>query len=133
MQGSKFRKRCKIGLNQPLIYIHTYIHPFPTLALLFLFAPFRLGGQKQNCSLAEVKPVSPSSTCPYIPITFAVPYGIPHRGHSVAYRGGVGFNPPKFRSFGKAKPNSQFRGKYIRNNIIRMRVLLICKLSGTTD
>jgi hypothetical protein len=24
--------------------------------------------------------------------------------------------PPKFRSFDKAEPNSQFRGKYIRNN-----------------
>jgi hypothetical protein len=24
--------------------------------------------------------------------------------------------PPKFRTFDKAEPNSQFRGKYIRNN-----------------
>jgi hypothetical protein len=41
--------------------------------------------------------------------------------------------PPKFRSFDKAEPNSQFRGKYIRNNQIRIRVSLICKLSGTPD
>jgi hypothetical protein len=40
---------------------------------------------------------------------------------------------PKFRSFDKAEPNSQFRGKYIRNNLIRIRVWLIYKLSGTTD
>jgi hypothetical protein len=35
-----------------------------------------------------------------------------------------GFNPPypKFRSFDKAEPNSQFRGKHIRNNLIRIRV-----------
>jgi hypothetical protein len=41
--------------------------------------------------------------------------------------------PPKFRSFDKAEPNSQFRGKYIRNNLIRIRVSLIYKLSGTPD
>jgi hypothetical protein len=54
-----------------------------------------------------------------------------------AYRGG-GWGvqtppPPKFLSFDKAEPNSQFRGKYIRNNLIRIRVSLICKLSGTPD
>jgi hypothetical protein len=48
--------------------------------------------------------------------------------------GGVGgggvwvFNPPKFRSFDKAEPNSQFRGKYIRNNLTRIRLSLIFKL-----
>jgi hypothetical protein len=48
--------------------------------------------------------------------------------------GGSGVQiPPKFRSFNKAEPNSQFRGKYIRNNLIRIRVSLICKLSGTLD
>jgi hypothetical protein len=55
---------------------------------------------------------------------------------TVAYRGGFGgFKPPlpKFRRFDKAEPNSLFRGKYIRNNPIRMRVSLICKLSGTPD
>jgi hypothetical protein len=42
---------------------------------------------------------------------------------SVAYRGEKrGFNPPKFQSFDKAEPNSQFRGIYIRNNVIRIRV-----------
>jgi hypothetical protein len=41
--------------------------------------------------------------------------------------------PPKFQSFDKPEPNSQFRGKYIRNNLIRIRVSLICKLSGTPD
>jgi hypothetical protein len=57
----------------------------------------------------------------------------------VAYRevgggGGLGgFNPPKFRSFDKAEPNSQFRGKYIRNNSITIQVSLICKLSGTPN
>jgi hypothetical protein len=50
----------------------------------------------------------------------------------VAYWGG--FNPPlKFRSFDKAEPNSQFRGKCIRNNLIRIRVSRIRKLSGTPD
>jgi hypothetical protein len=41
--------------------------------------------------------------------------------------------PPKVRSFDKAEQNSQFRGKYIRNNLIRKRVSLICKLSRTPD
>jgi hypothetical protein len=33
--------------------------------------------------------------------------------------------PLKFRGFDIAEPNSQFRGKYIRNNLIRIRVSLI--------
>jgi hypothetical protein len=41
--------------------------------------------------------------------------------------------PPKFRSFEKAEPNSQFRGIYVCNNLIRIWVSLICKLSGTPD
>jgi hypothetical protein len=41
--------------------------------------------------------------------------------------------PPKFRSFDKAELNSQFRGIYIRNNLIRIRVSPICKLSRTPD
>jgi hypothetical protein len=37
-------------------------------------------------------------------------------------RGVWGFKlPPKFRSFDKAESNSQFRGIYIRNNLIRIR------------
>jgi hypothetical protein len=53
----------------------------------------------------------------------------------VAYRGGVisTSHPPKFRSFAKAEPNSQFREIYIRNNLIRIWVSFICKLSGTPD
>jgi hypothetical protein len=39
--------------------------------------------------------------------------------------------PPKFLNLDNTAPNSHFRGKYIRNNlIIIMRVLIICKLSG---
>jgi hypothetical protein len=41
--------------------------------------------------------------------------------------------PPKCQSVVKAVPNSLFRGKYIYNNLIRIRVSLICKLSGTLD
>jgi hypothetical protein len=56
---------------------------------------------------------------------------------SLAYRGGIWEvqTPPKFRSFDKAEPNSLFRRKYeyIRNNLIRIRVSLICKLRGTPD
>jgi hypothetical protein len=40
---------------------------------------------------------------------------------------------PKFRSFDKAEPNSQFRGKCIRNNLMRTRVSLICESSGIPD
>jgi hypothetical protein len=49
----------------------------------------------------------------------------------------VGLNPPKFQSFDKAEPNSQFRGKYIRNNLIRIQVSSftdphsLCPLSST--
>jgi hypothetical protein len=55
---------------------------------------------------------------------------------AVAYRGGRGLGgpkPPNLRTFDKAEPNSQFRGKYIRDNLIRIRVSLICKLSETPD
>jgi hypothetical protein len=52
-------------------------------------------------------------------------------------RGEGGFGgsnpPPKFQSFDKAEPNSLFHGKYIHNNLIRIRVSLICKLNGTPD
>jgi hypothetical protein len=41
--------------------------------------------------------------------------------------------PPKFRNFDKAEPNSPFRGKYIRNNLTRIRISPICRLSGTPD
>jgi hypothetical protein len=41
--------------------------------------------------------------------------------------------PSKFRSFAKAEPNSQFRGIYIRNNLIRIGVSFICKLSENPD
>jgi hypothetical protein len=54
------------------------------------------------------------------------------------YRGGWGLGvqttpSPKFRSFDKFEPNSQFRGKYTRNNLIRIWGSLICKLSGNLD
>ena len=47
---------------------------------------------------------------------------------SVVYRGGVVWGvqtPPKFLSFDKAELNSQFHGKYIRNNLTRIRLPLI--------
>jgi hypothetical protein len=46
----------------------------------------------------------------------------------MSYRAGVGEvqpPPPKFLSFDKAEPNSQFCGKYIRNHLIRKQVSLI--------
>jgi hypothetical protein len=60
------------------------------------------------------------------------------KGQWLTERGGRGGGfkfclPPKFRSFDKAEPNFQFHGKYIRNNLIRIRGSLICKLSGTPD
>jgi hypothetical protein len=46
--------------------------------------------------------------------------------------GGLGgSNPPPRNS--EAEPNSEIRGKLIRNNLIRIQVSLICKLSGTPD
>jgi hypothetical protein len=43
-----------------------------------------------------------------------------------ADRGGGGSTPPpKFRSFDKVEPNSQFCGKYVRNNLTRIRLSLI--------
>jgi hypothetical protein len=57
---------------------------------------------------------------------------------AVAYQrgwfGGRSKTPPKkFRSFYKAEPNSQFRRKYIHNDLIRIRGSLICKVRGTPD
>jgi hypothetical protein len=51
-------------------------------------------------------------------------------------RGGWGSSippPPKFRRGEPADPNSQFGGKDIRNHLIRRRVSLIFKYSGTSD
>jgi hypothetical protein len=46
----------------------------------------------------------------------------------------MGFeHPPPQRHVAKAEPNFQFRGIYIRNNLIRIWVSLICKFSGTPD
>jgi hypothetical protein len=39
--------------------------------------------------------------------------------------------PTQFRGVGKAVPNFQFRGKFIPNNLISLRVSLSFKLSGT--
>jgi hypothetical protein len=54
--------------------------------------------------------------------------------YAVIFQRGMRFGgfkpPPKFQSFDKAKPNSQFRGKYIHNNLIRIQISLTCKLSG---
>jgi hypothetical protein len=50
--------------------------------------------------------------------------------------GGLGDSnplPPKYKSFDKAEPNSQVLGKYIHNNLIRTKVSLICKFSGTPE
>jgi hypothetical protein len=45
-----------------------------------------------------------------------------------------GFKPsPKIPSFDKAEAIFLFHGKYIRNNLIRIRISLMCKLSGTPD
>jgi hypothetical protein len=78
-----------------------------------------------------------------VPSKGVLPPGCPHRAPSerdvpLQWRteGGSGVqppSPPKFRSFDKAEPNSQFLGKYIRYNLIRIRVSPICKLSGTPD
>jgi hypothetical protein len=73
--------------------------------------------------------------------TFVRPFHVfnnVYRGNFTQWRtereGLEGFKtPPKFRIFDKAEPNSQSRGKYIRNNLIRKRVSLICKLNGTPD
>jgi hypothetical protein len=66
--------------------------------------------------------------------TYRVPDIVPEVHTGVPRGGGGGFNPPpKFRGFNKAEPNSQFRGKYIRNYLTRILVSLICKLSGTPD
>jgi hypothetical protein len=50
----------------------------------------------------------------------------------VAYWGGESYtHPSKFRSFDKVDTNSQFRGKYICDSLIRIQVSLVYKLSGT--
>jgi hypothetical protein len=56
---------------------------------------------------------------------------------TVQWRNEGGSTPPpplqKFRNFDEAEPNSQFREKYICNNLIRIRVSPICNLSGTSE
>jgi hypothetical protein len=55
--------------------------------------------------------------------------GVPRGG----FGGGSTSLPPKFRSFDKDEPNSQFRWKYIHYNLIRIRVAFIYKLTGTPN
>jgi hypothetical protein len=70
-----------------------------------------------------------------------IPTTIQFRNFLITYmqwrtEGGLGGSTPpplKLRKFDKAEPNSHFRGKYICNNLIRIRISLICKLSGTPD
>jgi hypothetical protein len=54
---------------------------------------------------------------------------------AVVYRGGGGgvkkHPHPEIPNFWQSWSEFQFRGKYICNNLIRIRVSLICKLSGT--
>jgi hypothetical protein len=59
----------------------------------------------------------------------------PFQWHTGGGGGFGGLKPPlpKFQSFYKAELNSQFRGKYFHNNLIRIWGSLICKLSGTPD
>jgi hypothetical protein len=55
--------------------------------------------------------------------------GVPREGFG-------GFKPPppqEFRCFDEAEQNYEVRGKYIRNNLIRIRISPICKLSGAPD
>jgi hypothetical protein len=70
----------------------------------------------------------------YLLCSYVVKYKLRRCLKTATYRVegvGWGVNPrSKFLNFAKADPNSQFRGKYIRNNLI-IRVSLICKLSGT--
>jgi hypothetical protein len=54
---------------------------------------------------------------------------IPTDNSGVACGGGGVQPPPPIPKFWQ----SQFRGKYISNYLIRIRVSLICKLSGTPD
>jgi hypothetical protein len=58
-------------------------------------------------------------------------YGVLNQWRTEGGLGGGSTPSPKFRSFDKAELNVQFRGKYIHNNLIRIQVSLICKLSGT--
>jgi hypothetical protein len=50
---------------------------------------------------------------------------------AVAYRGGFGGFKPPWNS--ETEPNSEIRGKLIRDNLMKIRVSLIFKLSGTPD
>src|SRR5215469_17360390 len=47
--------------------------------------------------------------------------------------GGDQTPPELFQSFDKDEPNSQFRGKHVRKNLIRMQVSLICKFRRTSE
>jgi hypothetical protein len=72
--------------------------------------------------------------CTYTPLTLNLSFVWPPISTSDILRGSFGgSNPPKFQSFDKVELNSQFYGKYIRNNLIRIRVSLICKLGGNPD
>jgi hypothetical protein len=47
--------------------------------------------------------------------------------------GGLRSSNPPLPEIPKLSQIPKIRGKYIRNNLIRIRVSLICKLSGTPD
>jgi hypothetical protein len=89
---------------------------------------FHLVFSQSGCFLAKL--FSSPALCIYCVYCFIVYFWVPLCSVSVlyagAYRRGGGVwgvkTPPKFRSFAKAEPNSQFRGIYIRNNPIRIWV-----------
>jgi hypothetical protein len=82
-------------------------------------------------------PYGPSWFFSKFAFTFTSSYSTQHPGprqwRTEGWFGGFNPPPPKFLSFDKAEPNSQFRGKYIRNSLIRIWIPLICKLSATPD
>jgi hypothetical protein len=90
-----------------------------------------------NVVLCLIKNYALKTICVRAWLHSSVAYpGILFRGGGGGGGGGgkkLGCGRKKFLSFNTAEPNSQFRGKYIGNNLIRIPVSLICKLSGTPN
>jgi hypothetical protein len=115
-----------------------YPYPFQQVSVLcnihFRSSPFLFSFLNWSLSLK----FSNQSVCAYIfsmimHEVLSIPFRFSILTHSPVKQWCTEAPPPKIWSFEKAELYSQFCGKYVRNNLIRIRVLLVSKLSGNPD
>jgi hypothetical protein len=128
VKGLSWQWRCHAVScwSYPITQMHSVsVHPTPLFVPAYCF---------NGCRHIQVQEI-----CGFLCYFFGslyvdvFPAMVPKMVHSSGVPRGVQTHSRKFRRFEKAEPNCKLRGKYVRNNLIRIRVSLICKLSRTPD